>query len=133
MNRFTLALTFVVSLTATSRADIIFDHQPYPYGGPTADTLYLDDFGRQAWELLADDITLAAPATIREADLWGFYGSSFSCNIWPPSGDETIRLRFYGSRAGDGLPGPILYEESFLNPAGAIGDILLFYNRGSCR
>lgn len=100
-------------------ASIIVDHQPIP-NGPSSDTDYVTSFGDPFWQLLADDFTLAAPASIGHIRWWGLYGNVFgggSSSIVPPVGDETMRIRFYGARPSDGLPGTMLYEQAFLNPS----------------
>jgi hypothetical protein len=91
--------------------DIIVDHPPHPFGGPAADTEFINMFGQPSWQLLADDILLDAPATVRRVMWWGFYDQD------NPPAEETMRLRFYDARPGDGLPGDILFEESFMNPS----------------
>jgi hypothetical protein len=91
--------------------DIIVDHPPHNAGGSTADTELIDMLGRPAWQLAADDILLDAPATVRRVTWWGFY------HLDNPPTEETMRIRFYDARPGDGLPGEILFEEHFLNPA----------------
>lgn len=96
---------------------VVVDHQPHPFGGPAADTLYANPMtGQTAWQLLADNFTLSRPTFLSRVEWWGCYGG-FQQSHQPPPGDETMRVRFYDSRPGDGLPGDIVYEESFLNPS----------------
>lgn len=100
-------------------AGLIVDHQPIP-NGPSSDTDFVTDSGTPYWQLLADDFTLPAPATIGHVRWWGLYGNVFgggSNSIVPPVGDEAMRIRFYGARPSDGLPGTMLYEQAFLNPS----------------
>ena len=84
---------------ATSRADILVDHQPHPYGGFASDTLFTDPFGHSVWQLEADDFQL-------------------------PIQDQASSLQFWGFYDADNPP---------LSETKAIGDILLFDHRGSCR
>ena len=94
---------------------VVFDQQPTLSGGPLADTLALDELGYEMWEQGADNIRLSQAATIRRVNWRGFYGVSGQSHQ-PPPGDETMRIRFYAARPGDGLPGGLLLEQSFLNP-----------------
>jgi len=93
---------------------VVFDQQPDPAGGPLADTLALDEFGFERWQQVADNIRLIQAASIGHLAWWGFYGGDGQSHD-PPPGSETLRVRFYSARPGDGLPGDILLEESFLN------------------
>ncbi|MFH1419807.1 MAG: PEP-CTERM sorting domain-containing protein [Planctomycetota bacterium] len=90
--------------------DIVVDHQPYPYGGGASDTAYV---GGYTWQRIADDILLMESATICHINWLGYYVMD------NPPATETMRIRFYGARDGDGLPDDdnIVYEESFLNPS----------------
>lgn len=100
-------------------AGLIVDHQPIP-NGPSSDTDYVSNSGNPFWQLLADDFTLASPASIGHIRWWGLYGNVFgggSNSIVPPVGDETMRIRFYSARPADGLPGTVQYEQAFLNPS----------------
>ncbi len=90
---------------------VVVDHQPTRSGGPFADTAFLDMFGDPQWQFLADDILLNSLATIRSVRWWGFYDQD------NPPASETFRMRFYDARPSDGLPGNVLFEESFLDPA----------------
>lgn len=93
------------------------DQQPAQVGGPGSDTSFIGSAGTPTWQLLADNIQLTAPATVARVAWWAFYGGPGQ-NHSPPSGPETIRIRFYPARSGDGLPDSnnILFEQSFLNP-----------------
>jgi hypothetical protein len=96
---------------------LIVDHQPHPVGGPAADTDFISsDSGQRVFQQVADDFAVGADATIRRVLWWGFYGGSFGGTTAPPVGLETMRIRFYEARPVDGLPGLVLYEESFLSP-----------------
>jgi hypothetical protein len=87
---------------------IVVDHQPHPFGGLGSDTLFLGPGGQPVWQRVADDFILANDYEIGTVRWWGFY------NADNPPTTETMRIRFYGARPGDGLPddGNILYETS---------------------
>lgn len=55
---------------------------------------------------------------------WGFY------HLDSPPATETMRIRFYDARPGDGLPGAILYEESFLDPSRTATGLIVFTGVG---
>ncbi len=106
----TVSATFCAS--ASAPADIIVQQLPYPWGGPGSDTLFRDPFSQIAWQQTADNFLISAPATIRQVSWWGLYGGS-EMPVTPPPPVETMRVRFYPARAGDGLPDDdnILLEE----------------------
>ena len=97
---------------ASVRAEILVDHQPHPYGGLASDTLFNDPFGRPVWQRVADNFVLPNPAQAVSLRYWGFYDAD------NPPATETMRIRIYGSRAGDGLPDDanILSETTLQNP-----------------
>lgn len=100
-------------------AGVIVDRPPIEWwGGPGADTaFYGGPDSVPEWELSADYFELASPDSISLITWYGFYGSTFGGGSWdPPHGDEVMRIRFYDARLSDGLPGSVLFEESFLNP-----------------
>ncbi|MEE8170921.1 MAG: PEP-CTERM sorting domain-containing protein [Phycisphaerae bacterium] len=104
-------LLMPAALVRAQGAGVVVDHPPSQAGGPAADTEYLNSFGDQRWQLLADDIFLSSLATIRQVKWWGFYDQD------NPPASESFRVRFYDARPSDGLPGNILFEEAFLNPS----------------
>ncbi|MFH1419806.1 MAG: PEP-CTERM sorting domain-containing protein [Planctomycetota bacterium] len=143
MNKLSLQLIFAATVVsawaASARAaphsledlyrngDIVVDQEPTRLGGPGADTDFINVLGLRVWQQVADNILLSEPASIRRIAWWGFYGGSGTPATPPPS-VETMRIRFYGARVGDGLPDDnnILYEESFFNPSRtATGEIIL--------
>ena len=95
------------------RGPVVAEHLPTQAGGPSSDTEFLDPFGQPAWQRLADEVILTAPATIRRLAWWGFYDQN------NPPATETIRIRFYAARPGDGLPDEnnILFGQSYLDPS----------------
>ena len=117
MKRTLLIQTVVTALLGLcvnlAPADLIVDHQPLNTGGLASDTLFLNSFNQPFSQRVADDFTLSEPQTIDHLDFWAFYDRDN-----PPT-QETIRVRFYGARASDGLPdeGNLVYEENLSNPA----------------
>ena len=105
------------SLGGPRDGEIVVDQQPLPTGGPGSDTAFEDDYPEPVWQQAADDILLVETAVIHHLVWWGFYGGNFSGSTDPPTGPETMRVRFYDAKPDDGLPGGTMYEESFLNPS----------------
>jgi len=104
------------SFSGPRDGELIFEHLPTRYGGLASDTDFLDLYQNPKWQQLADDVVLGSEALVERITVWGFYDQDN-----PPS-SEVMRLRFYAPRAGDGLPGDILYEQSSLNlPRAATG------------
>ena len=103
-------------LMGIPRGGIVVDRQPFPTGGPGSDTSFIEVFSPLTWQLSADDFTLTSSATIRHVTWWGFYGSTFGSSAEQPPATQTMRVRFYDARIQDGLPGTILFEETFVNP-----------------
>lgn len=95
---------------------VILGHPPNQLGGPAADTEFINDSGMQSWQREADDFMLPNAATLRRVSWYGFYGGTFDPPPEPPPTIEEMRIRFYNARPSDGLPGDVLFEESFLNP-----------------
>lgn len=91
-------------------AQFIVNHEPYPFGGPGSDTVVPTSQYPFLWQQSADDFRLSEPATVTHVNWWGFHFE----NVAPP--DETMRIRLYTVRLSDGLPGDLLFEESFANP-----------------
>ena len=89
---------------------LAFEHLPTRYGGLGSDTDFINMYGNPSWQQLADDVMLGTSALISQASFWGFYDQD------NPPATEMMRLRFYAPRPADGLPGDVLYEESFVNP-----------------
>ncbi|MCK6482565.1 MAG: hypothetical protein L6R00_00335 [Phycisphaerae bacterium] len=90
--------------------ELIVSHPPNQHGGFAGDTLFLLQ-GQPVWQLSVDDIVLTQPALITRVTWWGFY------NLDNPPASESMRIRFYSARPGDGLPGEILSDQSFPNPS----------------
>lgn len=108
-----VALCVAAVLTAPARADIIFDHQPHPYGGPSSDTLFTTAFGQPYWQRLADDFVLGSADQAIGLTYWGFYDAD------NPPATETMRIRILRARAGDLLPDEnnVVSETTIQNPS----------------
>ncbi|OWY72118.1 hypothetical protein B7486_04110 [cyanobacterium TDX16] len=103
-------------LASAAPAELVIDRQPFNTGGPAADTSFVIQTGGVLWQQVADDFVLAQSAVIRHVTWWGFYGDDFESPAEQPPATQTMRVRFYGSRINDGLPGVVLYEETFADP-----------------
>lgn len=92
---------------------IVVDHQPHPFGGFASDTLFLDMFDNPFSQRVADDFELTTAVSIGAINWWGFY------DLDNPPAEETFRIRFYGARAGDGLPDEsnVVFEQMVDTPA----------------
>ena len=102
--------------------DVVVNHPPLNTGGGASDTSFYYPYPWQYWNREADDILLTASAVIGEVRWWGFYHEG------TPPVEEVMRVRFYGTRASDGLPDEanLVYEETFANPMRtATGRIIL--------
>ncbi len=111
-----------LDLMGIPRGGIVFEQLPNRSGGPAADTDYISGNGLPYWQLEADNVLLNESALIRHITWWGFYGGDSDPSPGaddPPTGPETMRIRLYSARAGDGLPNSsdILFEASLLNPS----------------
>ncbi len=100
------------AICSLASADIIVQQPPDPFGGPGADTLFRNQFNQVVWQQVADNVQIGTSATVRRVSWQGFYGGSDTPVTQPPP-METMRIRFYGARIGDGLPddGNVLLEE----------------------
>lgn len=110
-------IAFLLSSPFIANGGIIVDQPPVlGAGGPSSDTALVDDYGNPGWEISADEFISPANATVHRIVWWGFYGGDNPAgSFFPPTGDETMRIRFYEPRPGDGLPGSISYETTVLN------------------
>ncbi|QDV91555.1 PEP-CTERM motif protein [Phycisphaerae bacterium RAS2] len=107
--------TSMVARPLVSFGDIVVSQLPTRINGAVSDTAFLD-FGSPAWQLAADDFMLNQAATISRCTFWGFYGSNFDKWEEMPPASQTIRLQILEPRPVDGMPGNVLYEESFVDP-----------------
>jgi hypothetical protein len=105
-----IAVVASVAFCATASADIVFDHQPYPYGGPDSDTAFYDNFNRPYWQRVADEVVLSHGAVIDHISWFGFY------NLDNPPDSETMRIRLYGALNGLPNEAQVLFEQSVANP-----------------
>jgi hypothetical protein len=112
-----LAVGWAVLGTAGARAsaDIILNQPPLNSGGPVSDLAYQGGLGQQR---LADDFQVAHDVVVRQILWHGFYGDDFLKEVEPPPATETMRVRFCGARANNGLPdeSSILFDQNFMNP-----------------
>ena len=106
-----------LGLASAAGAEIVIDHRPYNLGGPAADTSFIYYSGNELWEQVADDFLLTQSAIIRHVSWWGFYGDDFESPAEQPPATQTMRIRLYGARAQDGLPGAVLLEETVVDPS----------------
>ncbi|OWY71290.1 hypothetical protein B7486_11905 [cyanobacterium TDX16] len=114
-------------LASPAMANIIVQQLPDPFGGPASDTLFQNQVGQVVWQQEADNIILDAPAVVRQVSWWGFYGGSGTPTTPPPI-TETMRIRFYGVRPGDGLPDDnnVLLEEFHQDAVREATGVLVF-------
>lgn len=112
----TLIAAYVVVGGERTSATLIVDQQPAQLGGYGSDTDFLNSFGDPTWQRVADNIRLSQSAVVRHLSWHGFYGSDDQ-NHQPPIGSESLRVRFYGSRAVDGLPDDqnVILDRTFVN------------------
>ncbi len=96
---------------------LVVDQQPTQGGGGASDTAFYDAWEEPVWQQIADNILLTEAATIRHVNWWGFYGGDDDEEPELAPDEETMRVRFYAAREGDGLPGEILFEQSLPNPS----------------
>ncbi len=124
---FITAATHLVAFNTIALAaeqNVLVDHQPTRRGGPAADTDFINMSGHESWQLLADDFSLSATTAIGRVTAWGFY------NLDNPPSTETMRIRFYDSRPGDGFPGNVLYEQQFSSFSRIATGQIVFDNDG---
>lgn len=103
---------------------LVYERLPTRYGGGASDTDFINMYGNPSWQQQAEDVLLGMSAVISRACFWGFYDQD------NPPASETMRLRIYAPRESDGLPGEILYEESFLNPSRMATGRIVFVHDG---
>jgi len=109
-------MTLVLATTGSASADVIFEQLPMQTGGGAGDLDFYTDSGIRSWQQTADDFVLPGKAVIDSVGWFGFYGGDFSGSVSPPAGPEVMRMRIYSPRPTDGLPGSVLYEETFIDP-----------------
>jgi hypothetical protein len=115
VTRATIAFAAVAALSPLAAADTLLHRQPPGRTfGISSDTEYLDDFNRPTGALIADKFMLAEGGAACRVNAWALYGGTNPILDPPPPATETIRVRFYADATG--LPGDVLYEESFVNP-----------------
>jgi len=113
------------SSASAGPSNLLVDQQPAQVGGAYSDTQFVSMFGQSLWQQEADRFQLPNPSMVAKVVVWGFYGPE----IPNPPANETMRLRFYGSRIGDGLPGSVIHEELFTNASRVpTGEIVLVFD-----
>ncbi len=111
MRRRSIAVILIaLAFDSSAIAQYVVDHQPYALGGSGSDTELPSTSLPFTWQGSADDFQISLAATVTHVNWWGFHFE----NLAPP--DETMRIRFYAPDPSNGLPGPVLYEETFINP-----------------
>ncbi len=107
-----ISLLVIITLAGLSpaRAQFVVDHQPYPFGGPGSDTVFPNSQLPFLWGEVADDFAVSSSVVAKQINWWGFHFE----NVAPAN--ETMRVRIYSERPVDGLPGRIVFEETFENP-----------------
>lgn len=120
------AVWAAMGFSAAARGSIVFSQLPvFHTGGGGADTdAWIN--GQPFWQRSAEDFILNSPATVGHIGWWSFYGTGLETEVEAPPQAQTIRIRLYDARPGDNLPGQVLFEESFGDPARvATGAIML--------
>ena len=127
--RTTIAFVVLVQCASLARAqfsDVLSHQGPDRLFGLTTDTAWRQSNGVITSSLIADDFRLTADQSVCGVNWWGFYGAN---DVGPfvitPPATETIRLRFHADAGG--LPGPVLYEETFVDPHRVVtgGDVAI--------
>ncbi|MBI5763581.1 MAG: hypothetical protein HZA51_08670 [Planctomycetes bacterium] len=108
-------VAFALSSSPITHAGIIVDQPPSQYYGFASDTAFYNEFGLLRWQKVADDFTLETDTPVRQLTWWAFYGGVAGSSLDPPTGDETILVRFYAARPADGLPGVLMRELTVVN------------------
>jgi len=91
---------------------LLLDHPPHRFGGLTSDSMGFELPGPSiVYQYVADDFSLPSDATIRRIVFFGFFNSQVL-----PIGDETYQINIHEPRAGDGLPGNVVFSETVVNP-----------------
>ncbi len=109
--RWKILIGFSLALTFEAAADdgIVVDHSANRIYGWFSDTAIGPPRALQSQQT-ADNIVLDAAVTVRHVSWWGYY----YFDVVPSM--DSMRMRFYDSRALDGLPGNLLVEQNILNP-----------------
>lgn len=105
-----LSLVLTCLVVSVCEGSVLVDRQPGHVGSEASDTDFLG-----TWQLFADSFVIAGEGSVSHVTWWGLYGG-WGTSTHAPAGDEAMRITFYEARAGDGLPGQILYQENVLNP-----------------
>ncbi|MBI5762946.1 MAG: hypothetical protein HZA51_05405 [Planctomycetes bacterium] len=110
--RILLLVLSTIMPVALAEGGIIFDQPHNPVHATGSDTIWFDPFNGNIWQLAADDFWFSQPSRVDRVVWRGFYGGDFYGSYDPPTGVETMRLRVYGARPQDGLPGDVIREQT---------------------
>jgi len=90
----------------------LVDHPPHRFGGLTSDSMgFGSPGGSIVYQFVADDFALPFDVSIGRIVFLGFYNSQIL-----PIGDETFQINIHQPRAGDGLPGDVIFSQTVINP-----------------
>ncbi len=90
----------------------LVDHPPHRFGGLMSDSMGSESRGGTIiYQHVADDFTLPFDAAIGRIVFLGFYHYQTL-----PVGDESFQINIHNSRAGDGLPGNMIFSQLVVNP-----------------
>ncbi len=91
---------------------LLVDHPPHRFGGLMSDSMGSEvPGGATLYQYVADDFALPFDAAIGRIVFRGFYNYQSL-----PVGDETFQINIHNPRAGDGLPGDVIFSQVVINP-----------------
>jgi len=91
---------------------LLLDHPPHRFGGLMSDSMGSEaPGGATIYQHVADDFSLPFDAVIRRIVFLGYYHYQTS-----PVGDESFQINVHEPRAGDGLPGDVIFSQLVVNP-----------------
>ena len=110
-----IGLLAPLCFSAYAQSSMVISQLPNQGGGGTSDTEFFI-FNQPYWQRSADDFVLDVPALIQRCTFWSFYGGNLDQFPEPLPLTQEIRVSLHIPRP-DGLPGAVLFEESFVDPA----------------
>ena len=91
---------------------LLVDHPPHRFGGLMSDSMGSESPGGTIiYQHVADDFALPFDATIGRIVFLGFYHYQTL-----PVGNESFQINIHDPRAGDGLPGDVIFSQLVVNP-----------------
>lgn len=91
---------------------LLVDHPPHRFGGLMSDSMGSESpGGTTIYQHVADDFALPVDAAIGRIVFLGFYHYQTL-----PVGDESFQINVHEPRAGDGLPGDVIFSQLVVNP-----------------